>query len=557
MLFNSKSFALFFVIVFACYWLLRRSYRTQNLLLLLASYFFYGCWDSRFLVLIALSTVIDYYCALSIDIGRIPRRQRLNASVFLICSGILFLVKPYQVIRVAFSGWLPAVTLNWKYFSSIDSQYLWMLFGLVLTTIFVNAVYPFLVLLKTEHRRRFFLIFSICSNLLILGVFKYYNFFADNFTALMQGLFHITPETRTLNIILPVGISFYTFQTMSYTIDVYRKTAAASSSLLEVATYVSFFPQLVAGPIERGSHLLPQFQKSRSANLTEFQEGMWLIVWGLCKKMVIADNLAKIVNGTFAPFDNLSSAIAVPEDGMRLLIAVYAFAFQIYCDFSGYSDIARGTARLLGFDIMVNFKLPYFATNPSDFWRRWHISLSTWLRDYLYIPLGGNRYGTFKQYRNVMITMLLGGLWHGAAWTFVLWGGFHGIILILYRVFSRGIKEVQSRPWVSILKGVLMFHIVCLGWLIFRAQNLTTIGIFLQSIFLHPHWSPEAADCLKSLIYYSWFLVLYQIFQASKKSLYPIPGIPQFVRLNVWIFVVMSLLSLSSGGGQEFIYFAF
>lgn len=557
MLFNSKSFAIFFVIVFACYWLLRRSYRRQNLLLLAASYFFYGSWDIRFLVLIVLSTVIDYYCALSIDSGRMPGRKRLNASAFLILSSIVFLLKPYKAIKVAFSAGLPAVTLNREYFSSVDTQYLWMLLGLGLVTILINAVYPLLDSLKTGNRRRFFLIFSICSNLFILGVFKYYNFFADNFAALIQGIFHITPETRMLNIVLPVGISFYTFQTMSYTIDVYRQKTSASSSLLEVATYVSFFPQLVAGPIERGSHLLPQFQKPRSLNMADFQEGIWLITWGLFKKMVIADNLAKIVNGTFAPFDNLGAAVAVPEDGMRLLVAVYAFAFQIYCDFSGYSDIARGTARLLGFDIMVNFNLPYFATNPSDFWRRWHISLSTWLRDYLYIPLGGNRYGTFKQYRNLMITMLLGGLWHGAAWTFVLWGGFHGIILILYRVFSRGIKEVQSRPWISFLKGVLTFHIVCLGWLIFRAQNLTTIGIFLQSIFLHPHWSPEAVDCLKDLIFFTWFLVLFQVFQATKENLYLMPRIPQFARLNVWIFVFMSLLSLSSSGGQEFIYFAF
>lgn len=273
--------------------------------------------------------------------------------------------------------------------------------------------------------------------------------------------------------------------------------------------------------------------------------------------MVVADNVARIVNETFAPFDNLSSTMAVPEDGMRLLVAVYAFALQIYCDFSGYTDIARGTAKLLGFDIMVNFRLPYFATSPSDFWRRWHISLSTWLRDYLYIPLGGNRKGTFNLYRNLMITMVLGGLWHGAAWTFVLWGGFHGIVLILYRVLGSSSDETRSSRWVSVLQGLLMFHIVCFGWLIFRAQNLTTIGVFVQSIFLHPHWSPEAMTCLKSLVFYSWFLVLFQIVQASIKTLDPMAHLPQFLRLNVWIFVIMSLLSVASKGGQEFIYFAF
>jgi len=557
MLFNSTSFGVFFIVVFVSYWLLRRSYRAQNLLLLVASYFFYGCWDSRFLVLIVLSTVVDYYCALSIDIGKMSGRQRLSASALLIISSVLFLAQPHRAIQLTFSGWLPDVSINSSYFSSINPQYWWMLLGLILVIVVINAIYPFLGLLKVEHRRKFFLIFSISANLLILGIFKYYNFFVDNFAALTQSLFNTTPRTGTLNIILPVGISFYTFQTMSYTIDVYRRKATASHSLLEVATYVSFFPQLVAGPIERGRNLLPQFQRPRPLNMVDLREGVWLIVWGLFKKMVVADNVARIVNGTFAPFDNLSPAMAVPEDGMRLLVAIYAFAFQIYCDFSGYSDIARGTAKVLGFNIMVNFRLPYFATNPSDFWRRWHISLSTWLRDYLYIPLGGNRGGAYKLYRNLMITMLLGGLWHGAAWTFVLWGGFHGIVLIVYRILEPNSDEAKSRWWGSVLQGLLTFHIVCFGWLIFRAQNLTTIGVFVQSIFLHPHWSPEAIACLRSLVFYTWFLVLFQILQASSKTLSPMAHLPRFLRLNVWIFVIMSMLSIASKSGQEFIYFAF
>lgn len=557
MLFNSTSFAVFFAIIFASYWLLRRFYRAQNLLLLVASYFFYGCWDSRFLVLIVLSTVVDYYCALSIDKGKMAGRQRLGASVFLVLSAVLFLVKPHRAIHFTFSGWHPDIVINWSYLSSVHSQYVWMLLGVLLAIAVINAIYPFLGRLKMEHRRKFFLIFSISANLFILGVFKYYNFFADNFIVLAQSLFHTTPGAGVLNVVLPVGISFYTFQTMSYTIDVYRRKATASYSLLDVAAYISFFPQLVAGPIERGKNLLPQFQKPRTINRVDVQEGLWLIVWGLFKKMVVADNVARIVNETFAPFDNLSSAMAVPEDGMRLLVAIYAFAFQIYCDFSGYSDIARGTAKLLGFNLMVNFRLPYFAKNPSDFWQRWHISLSTWLRDYLYIPLGGNRGGNFRLYRNLMITMLLGGLWHGAAWTFIFWGGFHGAILILYRVWGSNSGQAHSRLWVSIVQGLLMFHIVCFGWLIFRAQNLATIGIFMQSIFLHPHWSPEAIACLKSLVFYSWFLVLFQIVQASVKTLNPMSHLPYFIRLNVWVFVIMSLLSIASAGKKEFIYFAF
>jgi len=557
MLFNSIAFGIFFITIFGLYWSLHRSYRAQNILLLAASYFFYSWWDARFLVLIALSTVVDYYCALSISRGRMTAMQRLRASMFLIFVAISFLGLQWRAVKVGFSEWYPYIIVDWNNLISANPKYQWMLLGVFLAIVLFNVVYSFLSLLRSEHRRRFFLVFSIFANLIILGVFKYYNFFADNFSALAEALFNITPNVGVLNIILPVGISFYTFQTMSYTIDVYRRRTEASCSLLEVAAYVSFFPQLVAGPIERGENLLPQFQCSRTINYVDLREGIWLILWGLYKKMVVADNMARIVNRTFAPFDNLSSTSVIPEDGVRLLVAIYAFAIQIYCDFSGYSDIARGTAKLLGFNIMVNFKLPYFAKSPIDFWRRWHISLSTWLRDYLYIPLGGNRAGAFKLYRNLMITMLLGGLWHGAAWTFVLWGVFHGVILILYRAFAPKSEEVQSNWWTSVLKGILTFHIVCFGWLIFRAQNLTTIGIFLQSIFLHPYCSAEAIDCLKNLVFYSWFLILFQVLQASSKILNPMVNFPRFLRLNVWIIVIMSLLCLASKGGQEFIYFAF
>ena len=557
MLFNSVTFGIFFIIVFGLYWSLRKSYRSQNFLLLAASYFFYGWWDVRFLVLIVLSTVVDYYCALSIDKGKITGRQRLRASAILVFAATTFLGLQWSTIEVTFSGWQPSIIVDWKRLFSTNLQYQWMLFGVLLATVLFNAIYPLLKLLSLEHRRKFFLVLSVFTNLSILGIFKYYNFLADNFTALTQTLFDITPSAWTLNIVLPVGISFYTFQTMSYTIDVYRRRMEASQSLLEVATYVSFFPQLVAGPIERGKNLLPQFQRLRTIKSVDLREGLWLIAWGLYKKMVVADNMARIVDNAFGPFDNLSSIATIPEDGMRLLVAIYAFAFQIYCDFSGYSDIARGTAKLLGFDIMLNFNLPYFAKSPSDFWRRWHISLSTWLRDYLYIPLGGNRHGAFKTYLNIMVTMLLGGLWHGAAWTFVLWGGFHGIILILYRALIPNFDESQSKWWTSAIKGVLTFHLVSFGWLIFRAQNLTTIKVFLQSIILHPHWSVEAVDCFRSLVFYSWFLVLFQITQGLTGKLNPVARWPWFVRLNVWLLVVMSLMSLAAKGGKEFIYFAF
>jgi D-alanyl-lipoteichoic acid acyltransferase DltB (MBOAT superfamily) len=411
--------------------------------------------------------------------------------------------------------------------------------------------------LKKEYCRKLFLILSVAVNLCILGVFKYFNFFASNLTSLLQSVFDITPNALTLNIILPVGISFYTFKTISYSVDVYRGNINARS-LSEVAAYIAFFPQLLAGPIERSKNFLTQFEQRREMTPDKFREGTWLIFWGLYKKMVIADRMAMLVNGVFAPFDKITSGntVAVPEDGLRLLIAVYAFAIQIYCDFSGYSDMAIGTAKLLGFDTMLNFNLPYFSRTPSEFWRRWHISLSTWLRDYLYIPLGGNRGGNIALYRNLMITMLLGGLWHGAAWTFVLWGAFHGIILVIYRAL--GISSEKPAPkWLAVAQGLIMFHLICLGWLLFRAHNLETVRIFLKSIIFNPHMSAAAFESLKDLIYYSWFLIAFQVIQRFTAKLDPMSLWPWFLRLNIWVFILMSLMRLCVKGGQEFIYFAF
>jgi D-alanyl-lipoteichoic acid acyltransferase DltB (MBOAT superfamily) len=483
MLFNSFTFAIFFLIVFGLYWLMRRSYRRQNLLLLLASYVFYGWWDIRFLFLIIISTVVDYSSSLLIDRGRMTLSERLKAAGLLIFAALFFVTPDWTGFSLSLSNTFPFLTADCgNFWPGTFSGY--QIFAASLAAIILfNIVASFAVRLNVDLRRKLFLFFSILINLSILGFFKYFNFFAENFTSMTQALFHYTPPAVALNIVLPVGISFFTFQTMSHTIDVYRKKIPATSFLIELAAYVSFFPQLVAGPIERGAHLLPQFQRPRTVDSADIKEGLWLIFWGLYKKIVVADSLAKLVNSTFGPFDSLSSTLAVPEDGMRILIAVYAFAFQIYCDFSGYTDIARGTAKLLGFDIMLNFNLPYFAVSPSDFWQRWHISLSTWLRDYLYIPLGGNRKGTFNLYRNLMITMLLGGLWHGASWTFVIWGGFHGIILILYRLLAPDMDRNKMGFIKSAVSILVMFHLVCFGWLIFRAQNLETLNIFSKSIF--------------------------------------------------------------------------
>ena len=295
-----------------------------------------------------------------------------------------------------------------------------------LALLFVSTVVDYnlaLLIEKSESpgERKALLAASICVNLGILGFFKYFGFFAESFASLLNS-FGFQSSTPFFNIVLPVGISFYTFQTMSYTIDVYRRKLPATRNFFDFALFVSFFPQLVAGPIERATKLLPQVLQPRKFSQSNFVEGFYLIILGLFKKVVIADNMAPIVNYIFSRDVSTLS-------GAEVLVGVYAFAFQIYGDFAGYTDIARGVAKWLGFDLMLNFRMPYFATSPSDFWQRWHISLSSWLRDYLYIPLGGNRQGTLLTYRNLMLTMVLGGLWHGAAWTFVAWGFFHGLIL--------------------------------------------------------------------------------------------------------------------------------
>jgi len=599
MLFNSIAFAVFFVIVFGVYWLLRRHYRAQNVLLVAASYFFYAWWDVRFLVLLVVSTVLDYFCAWSIQKGRMPRAQRARASGFLVLVSLIVLGVNFRAFDLGLVGRRPIVAVDWRHVLTAAPMYWWMISGVTLAVILFNVAYPALMRLNSDRRRRFFLVLSVAVNLAILGFFKYFNFFADTFSVFIESLFGVAPSGWILNIILPVGISFYIFQTMSYTIDAYRGAVDVSRSVVEVAAYVSFFPQLVAGPIERASHLLPQFRRPRTVSHADFRYGLWLITWGLYQKMVVADNMARIVDATFAPYSAGGSVGPIPQDGIRLLAATYAFALQIYCDFAGYTDIARGTARLLGFEVMLNFNLPYLATDPSDFWRRWHISLSTWLRDYLYIPLGGNRHGTFQTYRNLILTMLLGGLWHGAAWTFVLWGAFHGFILVVYRALSqardkwasalaaaygqgrffrgsalvdpssgppresakkvaeRENQGISLRSGATILRILVMFHLVCLGWLIFRAPNLAAAGTFLQSIVLHPHWSKEAGETVWHLVVYGWFFVLFELVRAWKGSLTPLENWPWFARLNVWVFVIMSLLALAARGGHEFIYFAF
>jgi D-alanyl-lipoteichoic acid acyltransferase DltB (MBOAT superfamily) len=400
--------------------------------------------------------------------------------------------------------------------------------------------------------RRRWLTLSIAVNLSILGFFKYFNFFADSLATLTETTgFHVNPVT--LNIVLPVGISFYTFQTMSYTIDVYRRQTNARKNLLDFALFVAFFPQLVAGPIERAKVFLPQIENKRRATLNGLYNGGFLIAWGLFKKIFIADNLARYVDPVFAD---------TPADGLVILLAVYGFAFQIYCDFSGYSDIARGCAKCLGFDLMINFKVPYAALNPRDFWRRWHISLSSWLRDYLYVALGGNRGSQFRIYRNLMITMLLGGLWHGANWIFVLWGFYHGLLLISHRLAEPWLARIQPKSpaarnawWFA--RWLVMFHLTCFGWLIFRAVSVSQVADMTIALFTTWTLSPVVISMLTYLVFYLALVILIQIIQERRRDLDAVLKLPWPARSLCYAYMFYAAIIFGAFEHREFLYFQF
>jgi alginate O-acetyltransferase complex protein AlgI len=399
----------------------------------------------------------------------------------------------------------------------------------------------------SPRTRRFYLGVSLVSNLGILGFFKYYHFFAENLAQLSLAWFGLTLPLWTLHYALPVGISFYTFQTMSYTLDVYRGTLQPCKSVIDFSLFVAFFPQLVAGPIERASTLLPQITQKRFQSRSQWVEGGWLIYWGLFKKIYVADNLAVFVNRVFPN----------PGNGVEVLVATYAFAFQILCDFSGYSDIARGVSKLLGFELCINFNNPYFATNPSDFWRRWHISLSTWLRDYLYISLGGNRFGARRLYFALMMTMLLGGFWHGANWTFILWGFYHGVLLILFRVFSWSWTpslRLGAYLW-FFWRVFFFFHLTCFGWLIFRAETLTH---FLDLLFwMWDGFYFRDFSTYTSYLGYLVLLVFYQIFSYRLDNDLWILEAPAWFRALWYSALYLSMAVYSPYGSQQFIYFQF
>ncbi|MEO8163261.1 MAG: MBOAT family O-acyltransferase, partial [Ilumatobacteraceae bacterium] len=353
-------------------------------------------------------------------------------------------------------------------------------------------------------------------------------------------------------VMLPVGISFYTFQKMSYTIDIYQGKSQPHRNFLDFALFVSFFPLLLSGPIERARNLLPQISAARSMGCLRLRVGVWLITWGLFKKIYIADNIVGIVNPVFSP--------GWRGSGMEALVGTYAYAVQIYCDFSGYSDIAQGVAMLLGFEVMRNFELPYFARNPSEFWRRWHISLSTWLRDYVYFPLGGSRSGEWRTGRNLFITMLLVGLWHGAAWTFVLWGIYHGCLLIAHRMMSgHGQRHDQKRgpailpDWLAVIG---MFHLTCLGWMLFRADSAQHVVTMLEAMVFEFVPTDLSFSLLGSLLGFSALLLTVQLIQNVRKTYDVLRDVPGAVH-GIAYGVLFYLMVMHGGVSESFIYFQF
>jgi D-alanyl-lipoteichoic acid acyltransferase DltB (MBOAT superfamily) len=406
---------------------------------------------------------------------------------------------------------------------------------------------------KSAFRKKYLLTTSCFVNLGILSFFKYFNFFVDSLAQLFD-LVGFKQDLPVLSIILPVGISFYTFQTLSYTIDVYRGKMEPTTDFIDFALYVSFFPQLVAGPIERATRLLPQIQQKRTITWDGLSGGALLILIGLCRKIAVADAVAPTVNRIFAYPGRCGS--------LELLIGAFLFSLQIYCDFAGYSDIARGTAKMLGIDLMKNFEHPYFSTTISEFWRRWHISLSTWLRDYLYIPLGGNRKGTLTTYRNLFITMLLGGLWHGANWTFVFWGGLHGLYIAVHKVLSMGRKPLtRNRPVqiikspINILKLVLTFTLVSLTWIFFRSQNFADASSYFAGIVSFQGGMP--VNALKLFVVALTLVLLIDIPQYVKQNHTVILEFPVVLRAVSYAAVVLAMFLLRSNGQIPFIYFQF
>jgi D-alanyl-lipoteichoic acid acyltransferase DltB (MBOAT superfamily) len=439
---------------------------------------------------------------------------------------------------------------SYFFYGSWDWRFLFLLF---FTTVVDFVCARKISATQDPKARKRWLWLSLGVNLCVLGFFKYFNFFVGSLADIVKVL-GITLNPLVLKVILPVGVSFYTFQSIGYIVDVYRRNVTAEKDFWKYALFVAFFPQLVAGPIERARHMLNQFNLPREITHQKNVEGVWFVLWGFFLKVFVADNMAKLVLVVF----NQKGQIP----GVEVLLGSYAFAFQIFGDFAGYSFIAMGIARLLGFDLMTNFLLPYFVTNPRDFWRNWHISLSSWLKDYLYVPLGGNRNGEGQTYRNLLLTMLLGGLWHGAAWTFAIWGFYHGSLLCVHRFITSRKNAIPHQKtdafWFRAVKIIVMFHLTCLGWLIFRAENLGQLMSMLKSlIFYFGQHSDKAGYLAKQILFYSWLAMGVQALQKYRNDLLAITKIQGVGMVALCVGMYFLFILWGEFGGHEFIYFQF
>lgn len=477
MFFNSIAFAIFLPIVFFLYWFVfNKTKSTQNALLIIASYYFYSCWDWRFLFLLVFSTFLDYYTGIQIEKG------------------------------------------------------------------------------KSERSRKFWFWLSILVNLGFLGIFKYYNFFAASFSDLLNSAgFKASPIL--LEVILPVGISFYTFHGLSYVIDIYFKRIKAEYNFVDYSLFVSYFPLLVAGPIERATHLLPEIKVKREFDLEKAKEGIYQIVWGLVKKVIIADTCATYAN---AIFDNYTSM-----NSFSLILGAIYFAFQIYGDFSGYSDIALGVSKLFGLDLLRNFNYPYFSRDIAEFWRRWHISLSSWFRDYLYIPLGGSKGGIWMKIRNTFIIFVVSGFWHGANWTYLAWGFINAVYflpLLLSNSNRNNMDAIELKFDFNSVKVVLSifytFFLTCVAWVFFRARTITDAVLYLKRVITNHNFSFQYLDNER----YSYeLLLMIGIFVLiewnNRNKIEPLSGKKSLLKLSLAILAIMAFGTYSDY--KEFIYFQF
>jgi D-alanyl-lipoteichoic acid acyltransferase DltB (MBOAT superfamily) len=546
MSFTSIIYFEFILLIFLIY--VATPYRFQNILLLIASYIFYAWWDSRFLALIGILTAVNYCCGLLIKAQELTFEQRLTVSFSVIFIVFFSLFIDFKILTDLDS--LYSLKCTWKIFH--DNKYKLLFFlAVFLNIVVLNLKFKNTKIHVGNKKKKLVVITAVTANLLILGFFKYYNFFIDNIELIIRSL-NIDPSRFHLSIILPIGISFYTFKSISYIVDVYRNQLETEPNYINFSLYIAFFPSLLAGPLDRAKNLLEQFSIVRKQTIAGICEGLHLVIYGLFKKIAIADGIVRTVNSVFDSSGQPS--------WIDVVLATVFFTIQIYCDFSGYTDIARGTAKFFGIELMINFNLPYFSRNPREFWRRWHISLSSWLRDYLYIPLGGNRAGGIRTYRNLMLTMILGGLWHGASWNFIFWGFYHGLVLCLQRAYValNGVTIIHRVPGITGIKIVFFFLVICYGWLLFRAPSLETV-IGFSSILIFDFGNldfgamrPKAA-ALVGIILLACIEIIEYLYEG--KPFYRKLPMPTWTAL--YSLIIFCLLLGLGNETAQFIYFKF